>query len=56
VFERVRLEDISMTLEPLFAFFAGTRRKGESFGDFCHRQEPAVLAGIAAPAARAAVA
>jgi len=56
VFERVKLDDIAATLEPLFAFFAGARRKGESFGDFCHRHEPAVLADIAARATRPAVA
>ncbi len=56
VFARVKLDDIAATLEPLFAFFARARRQGESFGDFCHRHEPAALADIAARAARPAVA
>lgn len=35
--DRVALEDIPGTLEPLFAAFATDRQPGEGFGDFCHR-------------------
>jgi sulfite reductase (ferredoxin) len=56
VFERVKLDDVAATLEPLFAFFAGTRRRGESFGDFCHRHDNAVLTEIASRERRMAVA
>jgi sulfite reductase (ferredoxin) len=50
VFERVKLSDVAATLEALFAFFAGARRKGEGFGDFCHRHDNATLLAAAAPA------
>lgn len=56
VFERVKLDDIAATLEPLFAFFAANRRKGESFGDFCHRHDNTVLSEVAGVEARKAVA
>jgi sulfite reductase (ferredoxin) len=56
VFERVKLTDIAATLEPLFAAFAGTRRKGEGFGDFCHRHDNATLLELAGVPSRKAVA
>ncbi|MGQ0665231.1 MAG: NADPH-dependent assimilatory sulfite reductase hemoprotein subunit [Pseudomonadota bacterium] len=56
VFQRVALDDIAATLEPLFAAFAAGRRKGEGFGDFCHRHEPAALVEIAARERRSAAA
>lgn len=37
VFERVRLDRIVPTLEPLFAAFRAGRGGDEGFGDFCHR-------------------
>ncbi|MCK8786209.1 NADPH-dependent assimilatory sulfite reductase hemoprotein subunit [Roseomonas sp. NAR14] len=35
--DRVAQERVGETLEPLFAAWAGDRREGEGFGDFCHR-------------------
>jgi sulfite reductase (ferredoxin) len=35
--ERLHDKDIETTLEPVFIFFRDGRKKGESFGDFCHR-------------------
>lgn len=37
VFDRVAQRDLGATLAPLFGWFAGDRRAGEGFGDFCHR-------------------
>ncbi|HEV2336802.1 MAG TPA: NADPH-dependent assimilatory sulfite reductase hemoprotein subunit [Stellaceae bacterium] len=34
---RIRLDDVADTLDPLFALFAASRMTGEGFGDFCHR-------------------
>jgi sulfite reductase (ferredoxin) len=56
VFERVKIDNIASTLEPLFAHFAGTRHPGESFGDFCHRHDNATLLELAGAAPRLAVA
>jgi sulfite reductase (ferredoxin) len=53
VFERVKLTDIAATLEPLFAYFAGTRHPGEGFGDFCHRHDNATLLALAGVQAKA---
>ncbi|MBI3711261.1 MAG: NADPH-dependent assimilatory sulfite reductase hemoprotein subunit [Proteobacteria bacterium] len=47
VFPRVKLGDIAATLEPLFATFAAERRRGEGFGDFCFRHDPAELVAMA---------
>lgn len=35
--ERLSIEGIADTLDPLFAQFAAARRPGEGFGNFCHR-------------------
>jgi sulfite reductase (ferredoxin) len=35
--EKLHIDDLETTLEPVFAFFKKRRRKDESFGDFCHR-------------------
>ena len=35
--DKVALDMIGETLDPLFAFFAARREAGEGFGDFCHR-------------------
>jgi sulfite reductase (ferredoxin) len=35
--ERVAQERVAAVLEPLLAAFAERRRRGEGFGDFCHR-------------------
>jgi sulfite reductase (ferredoxin) len=35
--DRLDTAGIADTLDPLFAFFAGSRTPGEGFGDFCHR-------------------
>ena len=53
VFERVRLDLIAATLEPIFAEFAATRHPGESFGDFCHRHDNASLLRLAGIEAKA---
>jgi sulfite reductase (ferredoxin) len=53
VFERVKLDLIATTLEPIFAEFAATRHPGESFGDFCHRHDNASLLRLAGPEAKA---
>lgn len=37
VFERVRLDRIVSTLEPLFGAYRIRRQEDEGFGDFCHR-------------------
>jgi len=37
VAERLDISGIAEALDPLFALFAASRRKGEGFGDFCHR-------------------
>ena len=41
--DKVAYDDIAATLEPLFAFFARCRHRGEGFGDFCHRHPPGLL-------------
>jgi sulfite reductase (ferredoxin) len=38
--ERVAQERVAAVLEPLLAAFAQQRRRGEGFGDFCHRLGP----------------
>jgi sulfite reductase (ferredoxin) len=35
--DKVALDHIGQTLDPLFALFAADRETGEGFGDFCHR-------------------
>ncbi len=35
--DKVALQDIAPTLDPLFALFTADREGGEGFGDFCHR-------------------
>jgi sulfite reductase (ferredoxin) len=35
--EKMHINDLELTLEPLFVAFKQKRKKGESFGDFCHR-------------------
>ncbi|MGD9724989.1 MAG: NADPH-dependent assimilatory sulfite reductase hemoprotein subunit [Alphaproteobacteria bacterium] len=37
VFERIRLDRLVPTLEPLFEAYRAKRAGGEGFGDFCHR-------------------
>ncbi|USQ70743.1 hypothetical protein NF552_14610 [Roseomonas mucosa] len=46
--ERVPQGEIAARLEPLFAAFAGDRREGEGFGDFCHRLGPDALLALGA--------
>jgi sulfite reductase (ferredoxin) len=43
VAERIRLNEVAETLDPLFAQFAAGRQPGEGFGDFCHRVGIAAL-------------
>jgi sulfite reductase (ferredoxin) len=43
VAERIRLNEVAETLDPLFAQFAAARLPGEGFGDFCHRVGIAAL-------------
>jgi sulfite reductase (ferredoxin) len=54
VFERVRLDRIVPTLEPLFAAFRAERGGDEGFGDFCHRLGHDALRALAAPVAASA--
>jgi sulfite reductase (ferredoxin) len=35
--DRVHVDDLETFLEPIFVFFKKSRKKGEGFGDFCHR-------------------
>ncbi|MEM6254021.1 MAG: sulfite reductase, ferredoxin dependent [Cyanobacteria bacterium P01_D01_bin.156] len=35
--QRMNVDDLEKTLEPMFAFFKKGRQAGESFGDFCDR-------------------
>jgi sulfite reductase (ferredoxin) len=35
--DKVKLDAIGATLDPLFALYGARRRAGEGFGDFCHR-------------------
>jgi len=35
--EKMHIDDLETTLEPVFAFFKKRRRKDETLGDFCHR-------------------
>ncbi|MEM9266154.1 MAG: sulfite reductase, ferredoxin dependent [Cyanobacteria bacterium P01_F01_bin.13] len=35
--QRMYIDDLEKTLEPMFAFFKKARQAGESFGDFCDR-------------------
>jgi sulfite reductase (ferredoxin) len=35
--DKVALDDIGATLDPLFGLFTAERETGEGFGDFCHR-------------------
>jgi sulfite reductase (ferredoxin) len=46
LFDKVHLDEIGPTLEPIFAYFARHRRPGEGFGDFCHRHPPELLREI----------
>jgi sulfite reductase (ferredoxin) len=41
--DKVALDAIGTTLDPLFALFAAERKPNEGFGDFCHRVGIAVL-------------
>ncbi|HEV2099894.1 MAG TPA: NADPH-dependent assimilatory sulfite reductase hemoprotein subunit [Stellaceae bacterium] len=41
--DKVALDAIGETLDPLFALFAADRDPGEGFGDFCHRMGLAAL-------------
>lgn len=54
VFERIRLDRIVPTLEPLFAAFRAGRGADEGFGDFCHRLGRDALRALADPAAASA--
>jgi sulfite reductase (ferredoxin) len=47
VAERIRLDEVSDVLDPLFAVYATRREKDEGFGDFCHRVGVAELRDIA---------
>jgi sulfite reductase (ferredoxin) len=47
VFDRVKLDDIAATLEPIFHAYAGGRIAGQSFGDWCHAQSDEYLRGLA---------
>lgn len=47
VFERVRLDRVVATMEPLFETFKTQRVSGEGFGDFCHRLGRDALRAIA---------
>ncbi len=48
--DRVPLQGIADTLDPLFALYASSRANGEGFGDFCHRiGMPALQTALAAP-------
>ena len=56
--DKVRLDAIGATLDPLFALYAAGREPGEGFGDFCHRlglqalqQAVALAAAVSAYAA-----
>jgi sulfite reductase (ferredoxin) len=51
--ERVAMEKIGVTLEPLFGDFAKHRTQGEGFGDYCHRVGLAHLEALIAKAAPA---
>jgi sulfite reductase (ferredoxin) len=44
--ERVPQERVGAVLEPLLAAFAAQRRRGEGFGDFCHRLGPQSLVSL----------
>ncbi len=35
--DRMHINDLEQTLEPIFAYFKQSRQPGESFGDFCDR-------------------
>ncbi|RUR86637.1 sulfite reductase, ferredoxin dependent [Chlorogloeopsis fritschii PCC 9212] len=35
--DRLHINDLETFLEPIFVFFKKSRKKGESFGDFCNR-------------------
>jgi sulfite reductase (ferredoxin) len=35
--DKMHVDDLESFLEPIFVFFKKSRKKGESFGDFCHR-------------------
>jgi sulfite reductase (ferredoxin) len=35
--EKMNLDDLETTFEPVFRFFQAERQSNESFGDFCHR-------------------
>jgi sulfite reductase (ferredoxin) len=48
--DKVALEAIPATLEPLFALFAAERRPGEAFGDFCERVGIERLQAVGGPA------
>jgi sulfite reductase (ferredoxin) len=46
VAERIRLGEVAEVLDPLFGVFAAERRRGEGFGDFCHRYGVARLQAV----------
>ena len=53
VFERVPIDQLGRTLEPVFVLWAKHREGHESFGNFCKRWGTDRLADLAAPAAAA---
>ncbi|HZU90290.1 MAG TPA: NADPH-dependent assimilatory sulfite reductase hemoprotein subunit, partial [Stellaceae bacterium] len=46
--DKLPVAEIAATLDPLFGLFAGARRPGEGFGDFCHRVGRAALSAALA--------
>jgi sulfite reductase (ferredoxin) len=52
--ERVRQDDLTVTLAPIVAAFARDRHAGEGFGDFCHRLGEEALLALAARTRQAA--
>ncbi len=50
VFERVQIDQLGRTLEPVFALWAKHREGHESFGNFCKRWGTDRLADLVAPA------
>ena len=52
--ERLDIDGIAATLDPLFALFASSRAAGEGFGDFCHRVGIAALQQVIAGLSRRA--
>jgi sulfite reductase (ferredoxin) len=54
VADRIGLDQIAETLDPLFALYAAERRAGEGFGDFCNRARQGVLQQAIASARKGA--